>query len=187
MSAKSTQVIQLPNLRDDARLFVPGSGIKMDLKAPVVKDLLFTLSSQALAVLQANDYGSFKLCDLPDSNLLLLSCEVNMTIVKGGVTNGLVAATDLDMAIGTAAASNATLSGTMLNVMEKADVDTDALSVTWQAHSSDQLTAVFPLKIADAPSQALYVNCAAAITANDSLALSGTIRIRYIDLGNDGS
>lgn len=187
MSTKQTQVIQLPNLRDGARAFTPGSSIGLDLQAVVVKDLVFRLSSKSLAVGQALDYGSFKLCDLPDTNLLLLSVEVVMTIVKGGVTNGLVAATPLDMAIGTAAASNATLSATMLDVIEKADVDTAALSVTWLAHSSDQLTAVFPLKLADGPSNGLWINCAAAITADDALSLTGTVRVRYIDLGNDGS
>lgn len=168
---------------DKADLAAVGTGVAQTFDYPVaVRRMRLTLTSAALAIAEANDYGSLELCTLPDKNLLVLGCEADLSIVKGGVTNGLVAATDLDVGIGTAAASNATLATTMINVLAKQDVDTDALTVTMQAHS----LAASPsfLGIVDGATNKLYLNAAASITADDALAVSGTIDVYFIDLGN---
>lgn len=186
MTLKENRVLLAPKLKDGVSLHLsaPAAGVRLQDSAMVARHCRLTLDGLSIAVLAANDYGSAKLLDLPDRNLLLLSVEVDCVVTKAGTTNGIVAATDLDMAIGTAAASNATLSSTMVNVIEKVDIDTDALAVDLEIHSSDQSTAAFPLKVVDGASSALYLNLACAITANDSVSVSGTIDIRYIDLGN---
>lgn len=189
MTAKTRQKSLTPNLRDGAPLPTPASGQGFDLSLATPYVGTFKLSSLTLDVAAADDFGSVKLCDLPDSNLLLLAVEVDLVLTKGGVTNGLEAAVDLDMGVGTAAASAQTLAGAMIDVIEKVDVDTNALAVDFEAISVGQATAAYPLQIADGASNALYINCGvpAGITADDDLTIDGTVRVVWIDLGNDAS
>ena len=186
MSFKQKQVSRLPNQRDGISQFpsVDTAGVGLDILPlqPFVAKL--RLEDVALAIDEGDDYGSVKLCDLPDSNLHLLGVELDLTVVKGGVTNGLVAATDLDMAVGTAAASNSTLATTMIDVVEKQDLNDDALSVDLKVHTLGQATATMPKQIADGATSALYLNAAAAITASDALSISGEVYLYLIDLGN---
>jgi hypothetical protein len=164
----------------------PGTNITALDQAVVMRRCRLTLAGAVISVAAADDYGSVKICDLPDKNLHIHGVEVDCTVVKGGVTNGIVAATDLDMSVGTAAASATTLATTMLNIIEKVDIDTNALSVEFEAHSNDNATYVAPLAIVDGASSALYMNAVAVggITADDTLTVTGTIDIFYTDLGN---
>jgi len=177
----------IPNLEDSGSVSIgePNTGVTIPpSESLAVKKATLTLSSFSVSVAEADDYGSTKLLDLPDSNLLLLGVEVDCTITKAGTTNGLEAATDVDIAIGTAAASASTLATTMIDIIEKADLNADTLTGEFEAHTNNQATATFPKVIADGASAALYLNVAAAITADDSLTVDGTITIAYIDLGN---
>ncbi|NJL70940.1 MAG: hypothetical protein HC888_04640 [Candidatus Competibacteraceae bacterium] len=160
-----------------------GAGVAQTFDYPVaVRRARLTLTDATVTILEANDYGSLELCTLPDKNIIVLACEADLSIVKDNTTNGVVAATDLDVAIGTAAASNATLSSTMVNVLAKQDVDTDAVTVTMQAHSLASTPVL--LGIVDAATNKLYLNVAASITADDGVTVSGTIDVFFIDLGN---
>lgn len=161
-----------------------GTGVVIQDNTLIPRKARLTLTNFAIAVLAANDYGGTKLLDLPDRNLLILGIEVDCVVTKQGNTNGIVAATDITMAIGTAVASNATLSGTMIDIIEGTAITPDTLAVDFEKHTNDQATAVFPKKIADADAAALYMNIAAAITADSSVTVNGTIDIFYIDLGN---
>lgn len=151
-----------------------------------VRHARLTLTDFVVSVDEGDDFGGTKLCDLPDSNVMILAVEADVTMVKGGVTNGLEAAVDLDVGIGTAVASAQTLATTMIDVIEKVDVDTDALSVAFQAHTQGQSTAATPIKVADGASSALYLNVGvpAGITASDALTCAGTVDLFYVDLGN---
>jgi hypothetical protein len=188
MSAKINQVVVAKNLQDGISVPVsePGSGVAVQDQALVVRRARLVLSAAVVSVTEALDYGSLKICDLPDRNLLLLGVEVDLVVTKEGNTNGIVAATDLDLGIGTAAASATTLATTMIDIIEQVNADTDALAVDMEAHSNDQATAVFPKKIADGASTALYLNVVpvAGITADSSVSVTGYIDIFYIDLGN---
>lgn len=184
---KQSQPVLAPNLRDAISQLVtePGSGCTVSNTALVPQRARITLSGATLTILAANDYGSLKVCDLPFRNLMLLAVEVDLTLVKQGNTNGLLSTTDLDLGVGTAAASATTLATTMIDIIEKVDQDTDALSVTMQAHSNDQSTATFPKRIADGVNAALYLNAVAiaGITADSTLTVSGTIDVYFIDVG----
>lgn len=184
---KISQPTLIPNLQDRLSLRVtePGAGVAVVDDAVIPRRARLTLTNAVLTITAALDYGSIKLVDLPNRNLMLLAVEVDLTLVKQGNTNGLLAATDLDLGIGTAAASATTLATTMINVIEKIDQDTDALSVTMQRHSNDQSTATFPLRIADDANAALFLNAVAilGITADSTLTISGTVDITYVDLG----
>lgn len=151
-------------------------------QAAPMRHIRVTLDAVAVAVAEADDFGSAELLTWPDKNILVAGCEVDLTLVKAGTTNGIVAATDLDVALGTSAASNATLASGMVNILPKQDVDTDSLSVALQAHSLAASPVLTP--ILDGATNKLYLNVACSITADDSLTATGTIDIFYWDLGN---
>lgn len=188
MTQKINQPVLARNLIDGLtqKISEPNNGTVKD-QAVTVRRARLNLDGLTINVAAANDYGGTKIMDLPDTNLVLLGVEVNCTVTKAGTTNGIVAATDLDMSIGTAVAAATPLATTAIDVIEKVDINDDALSVTFQAHSNDQSTAAFPLVIGDGASNALYMNLAAAITADDSVSVSGTVDIYYVDVGNAGS
>jgi hypothetical protein len=158
-------------------------GQVMDQEVPLHR-IRLQLDAVKFTVAGASDFGSVELCTFPDRNLIVIGAEINLSIVKGGAATGIVAATDLDIALGTAAASSTTLSGAMLNILPKQDVDADSLTVTSQAHS---LAATPVLTgILDAVDNKMYFNVAipGLITVDDTLTLTGTIDLFVFDLFN---
>lgn len=186
MSFKSKQLGRLPNLRDGAPLLTPGSGMGVDVALLTPQKLTLKLSSATLSVTAANDYGSLELLTWPDRNLHILGAEFDLTLVKQGNTNGIIATTDLDVGVGSAAASATTLAGAMIDFLEKQDLDDNALSVDLEVHVLGQSTATFPKQQADGASNKLYLNAVAVggITADSSLSVSGYVDLYVIDLGN---
>lgn len=186
MTEKIRGVLSVPFLKDGVTLQMsePGTGVRLRDEFVAPRKATLTLTAFTIAVAAAQDYGGTKLLDLPDRNIMLLGMEVDCVVTKQGNTNGVVAATDITMAIGTAVASNSTLSGAMVDTIEGAALTTDALAVDFEAHSNNQSTATFPRRIADSPTAALYMNIAAAVTADSSVTVDGTITIYYLDLGN---
>lgn len=155
--------------------------------AMAVRKAVINLDEFVLNLEADDDYIGAKIADMPDSNLLYLGVEVSLELVKGGVTNGLVAATDITMAIGTVVASNSTLSATMQDLVELDALTATDSSPEWLAHSSDQSTIPMPYRRLDAATNAIYLNLAASVTVDDTLTCSGTVTVYYIDLGNVGS
>lgn len=187
MTLKINQPLLAKNLQDGFTVAVSEAGaatVSVGDNVHTVRRARVSLTAFSIAITAANDYGGSKLVDLPDRNMLLLGVEVDCVVTKQGNTNGVVAATALDMSVGTATASNSTLSSTMVNVIEKKDIDTSSLTVDFEAHSNDNATSTFPLRITDDAATALYMNLAASITADSSVTVTGTIDIYYVDLGN---
>jgi hypothetical protein len=166
----------------------PGTGVAQTGNEAIgVQKFELTLTN---AVMQlgnvSSSYGNITLCTLPDRNFFILSSEAEITIVKGNTTNGIVAATDLDVAIGTAPATNVTLATTMLNVLPKNDVDDNLVTVALANHSLAATPA--PLGVLDDPANKLYLNISAGnVAVADSCTVSGTITVVAIDLGNETS
>lgn len=186
MVFKNKQLGRAINLRDGSPLIVPSSSIGVDYALMTPQKATLNLSAEVLTCLAANDYGSLELMTWPDRNIHLLGVEVNLSLVKGNVSTGIVAATDLDMAIGTALASNQTLATTMLDVIEKSDHDASELTVTYQATALGQSTATMPKQIADSATSKLFLNCGlpGGITVNDTLTVTGQVDLYFVDLGN---
>lgn len=149
-----------------------------------VRHVRLTLAELSVAITAANDYGGTKICDLPDKNIMILACECDLVLTKGNVTNGLEADTDINTAIGTAVASASTLATTMIDVVDIVLNTASSLTHDMDAHSQANSPANMPLEVADSASAALYLNLAAAITADDAMTASGTIDLFYFDLGN---
>lgn len=149
-----------------------------------IRYVRLTLTAFSVAVAESDDYGSTKICDLSDNNLMILSCEATLLLTKGNTGNGLVAATDMTVAIGSAAASNSTLSSTMVDVLDLILHTDNQLTHQHDKHSQENTAPNMPLEIQDGAGSALYLNCAASITADDTFTATGTIDLYYVDLGN---
>lgn len=162
----------------------PGTGVTLIDEALSTRRMRLTLSDFSVAITAALDYGGTKLVDLPDKNILILGAEVDCTLTKGGTTNGLEAATDINVGIGTATASNATLSSTMQNIIEVTAYTANTITHEFEVHANDNSTSVMPIVLADGASNALFLNLAASITADDTMTASGIIDFFWIDLGN---
>jgi hypothetical protein len=186
MSFSIKQLGRALNLRDGSPLITMPSGMGVDYQLLTPYKATLNLSGATLAVTEALDYGSLLVATWPDRNIHILGMEVDLVLVKGGVTNGLEAAVDLDMGMGSTAASAQTLATTMIDYLEKQDVDADALSVDLEVNVLGQSTATFPKQLADAAANKLYLNCGvpAGITADDALTVTGQIDLYFIDLGN---
>jgi hypothetical protein len=188
MTLKINQEVLMQNATDGVsqKIYEVGAAtVKIADQSMTYRRARITLTAFQIAVLNANDYGGSKLLDLPDRNIMLLGCEVDCVVTKAGTTNGIVAATDITMGIGTATATASTLATTMIDVIEATAMTADTLAVDFEKHSNDQATATFPKRIVDSPTAALYMNITTGnITADDSVAVTGTIDIFYVDLGN---
>jgi hypothetical protein len=171
------------------KVLTPATGVQAvveDLRA--VRHTRLLVTALEVDVDEADDFGSAKLVDLPDTNMLLLGMELNLELTKGGVTNGLVAATDLLVGIGTAATASSDLSGgSEDNVLTGISLTASDASPALAFHSNDEATVTWPKKLADGASNSLYLNVGASITASDTLTVDGYIDLYWVDLGNTTS
>lgn len=145
-----------------------------------VRHARLTLTDLVVSIDEADDYGGTKICDLPDSNLLILGSEVNLSLDKDGV--GIVAATDVTVGLGTAVASNSTLSGAMIDLLTDS-LTTDEDPTTWADHTHEQSTPALTFAD-DSATGALYLNAAATLSTSGTLTVTGTVDIFYLDTGN---
>lgn len=177
---KSNVRTSLPNLEvggallGSGRATTLGTGVRGDDHALVPRKARFVFTAQALAITEALDYASLKLCDLPDGNIMILGALVNLTFTG---TGGVDTPANVDMALGTAAASASTLSGAMLDIVAK--IDATAGGVV-QGGSTDTEAP----QIIAASSDAIYLNVADVIGTDGTLVLTGEIELIYLDLGD---
>jgi hypothetical protein len=147
--------------------------------------MTLTLDGIVVAVADADDFGSAALVTLPDKNLIILGCEVDLELVKDGT--GYIDTTDLDVAVGTAAASNTALSAGMVDVLPKVDLNATDLSPALDAHSlatTPVLTGVL-----DGATNQIFLNISGPTETSEdaTVTATGTVEIYYIDLGNTTS
>lgn len=147
-----------------------------------LQKLTLTLSGVSAGVADADDFGSAALVTLPDTNLIVMGCEVNLELTKDGT--GYIAATDLSVALGTAAASNTTLSSTMVNILPAQSLTASDLSPALAAHSL--ATTPVLTGILDGAANVIYLNVSGSTeTSEDAVVTAdGTVTIYYVDLGN---
>lgn len=169
----------LPNCKVQGALMRSGrhltpntaSGIKAKQEALLPRKAVFVVDT-TIAVTAVNDYGSVKLCDFPTGQVYILGARAN-GVVSGTGTGFDVA--NVDVAVGSAAASNATLSATMVNVLAK--IDGTAVTGVVQGSSAT------PLALSGTTPD-LFLNVAVAISADGTVRFVGTIEVTYLDLGD---
>lgn len=150
-----------------------------------VRMIELEITELTVTMLAANDYGSSKISDLPDTNLLVVGAECDLVVTKAGTTSGIVATTDLICGIGTTATADTTIGTTDQNIIPATTLSTDALAVDLEVHNL--ATTFAGLGILDGSSNAIYFNVAVTgsnPSADDSISVSGTLRLFVLDLGN---
>lgn len=191
MTLKQRQSMLAPALNDQNSA-LPGvgdSGTSLNRQFHSVQRVRITLDAVVVAITTALDYGSAQLLDFGDRNIMILGCETNVEMTKGNLTTGIVAATDLDVALGSEPASNTTLAGTMINIIEKQDEDAADLTPAALYDMHAQSTAAPATVLPDSGTGGVYWNIAlpAQVTVDDTVSLTGTVDLVYIDLGNENS
>lgn len=146
-------------------------------QTPVRRERL-TLTAVEIEVASGDDFGSIKLLDLPDSNIIFLGAVLDLSVAIAGAASNV--ATTLDMALGSTAADNATLATTMLDLVPKIDgVGAGTPGVVDGASTATEA----PLLKASGTKE-VYLNAAIPVTTGTgTLTVTGTIDLVYIDLG----
>lgn len=165
----------------------PSAGIALAMDVPVVmRRQRYVLTNAVVTLAAADDFGSLKICDLPDRNIAIWNAELVGSVNFGG---DYADGDDPSIGVGQAAASNVTLSSTMVDVIPKTDFAniTVANSNAIAATKSNPGVAVL---VADAAGNALYLNVgngADQLSDVGTATFNGTLDIWYTDLGNVGS
>lgn len=142
-----------------------------------------TLGSQAVAITDtggaSGGHGTHSLLTLPAQHVLILGAFLDVAVTASG---GVAADAAVDVAVGTAAeTANATLDSTQADIVGSTDMD-----LTDSDGSASATSAGVDNVDATGGTQALHLNFGvpdADITANGSLAVTGTFRVSYIVLG----
>lgn len=153
-----------------------GTGSRVENLSSLVQRSRFKLTGMVAAVLAANDYGSVKLCDLPNTQILVLGVIVDLSAAVAGTGSSLA---NVDLAVGTVATASAAFS----NAGEKnlcPKIDCTAQGVIDGASGSTETNVL----IAAGASNAVYLNVATGnITTDGSVTLDGFVDIIYLDIG----
>jgi hypothetical protein len=146
------------------------------------------LNSFVVNVTAANDFGSAALFNFPDRNIVILGIELALTFEKGAATGGIVATTDLNVSLGTAAATGNPPSGAAADIVPVQSITTDALAPALEFHTNELTTPALSF-IDDAPNSQAFLNIGVSpgITADDTVNALGALDIFFIDTGNIGS
>ena len=191
MTTHLHQPTLIPHL-EDANSAAPGagdSGTAVDRQFHAVQRVRVTLTDVVVSITAALDYGSAQLLDFQDRNIMILGCETNVEMTKGGLSTGIVAATDLDVGLGSEPASAQTLATTMINIIEKQDEDAADLTPAALYDMHAQTTAAPATVLPDSATCGVYWNIGlpTPVTVDDTVTLTGTVDLTFIDLGNENS
>jgi len=179
MVHKSKTPTLLPNAKVDNALLGAGrhltpnsaSGILASQKALLPRKAVFKIDT-TITVTAALDYGSVKLCDLPTGTSLILGARCNGVVT--GTGTGFVPE-NVDVAVGTAAASNVALTSTMANVLSQLN-GTAVTGVVQGANSA-------ALEV-EGTTPDLFLNASVALSTDGTVRFVGTIEVMYLDLGD---
>ncbi|MEE8609008.1 MAG: hypothetical protein V3S55_15495 [Nitrospiraceae bacterium] len=104
--------------------------------------------------------------------------------LEGGL-QGVLNVTDITVGLGTAQASNTTLSSTMDNIIRVLSIVTDASTVFFKQHTIDEISGgSYPLPgLRNGGNEKMFLNITAPVSQTGTVTATGTIDIFYIDLG----
>lgn len=187
MSAATKQRSVLKNATIDGRKVSHGLGLvpntaagaRVDQHSRPMQRSIINLSAFAVSVAAANDFGSTKLCDLPNTAILIVSCALELTGTVAGFTSDV--GTAVDLALGTVATASAAFSNAgekdLIPKIDGTGAGTTA-TIKGQGTTTEKL-----LFIAPGSSNAIYVNVADPVTTGTGiLTLSGFVIVNWFDL-----
>jgi hypothetical protein len=158
--------------------FATGAAFTSSVPGSTIQRLRVTLTAVRVTITDASAYGSVALFTWPNTNLTLINSRFNLVATKDGT--GVTAALTPAVALGSAAASNATLSSTMIDT-----VDTVTLAGTIAAAAQKNGPATHALRqIVAGASNKVFLNAAVNPAADGYIDFSGTADFDFIDLGN---
>lgn len=155
------------------------AGVRTTSLARPPRRVVLTLSSVAVSIAAANDYGSVKLCDLATTtNAMVMGCVLSAAVTVAGTT--VVQADNLDVAIGTVATTSTTFANAgEKNILAKQDgvgaAATGTVSGLGTATESDLIIA--------AGTNAIYLNISQPVaTGTGTATFTGTVVLTIQDL-----
>lgn len=141
------------------------------MRAPRLLEL--TLTAVEVDITAANDYGSTKLFDLPNSNVMIMGCVFDGVVTGDAVITDV---TQVDLAIGTAATASTDFSGTdEKDVCPKIDVAAEGVAVMKTTDTEKN-------NIKAKGTNAVYLNAACTIGSDATITVAGTVKVLVLDL-----
>lgn len=186
---QGTLTLANPLITESGNGALAGTGVAVSEQGGgPIHQTVFTLTDMPLAVSLANKFGSQKIYDFPEGRIQIIGVVAN---VKFGVTSNRAATINdnaaLKFAIGSAAASNATLATTMVDLLPKTSKTLDGLVAAYTTLVGAALAAQATF---DGTTTALdaYFNVgfetATDVDADGTMKVSGTVTITWINLGD---
>lgn len=165
---------------------VNGTGVTVEEKRGQIQNSVINLASTSITVTDTGGanggYGSLKIYDLPAGNILVLGATSNLSFTRG--STGISATAVVKHALGSVAVSTSdTLSSTLANVIPS----TNATLAAGTGSGGGESTAVTFLDgTTTAADLILNIGVADAnISASDSVSVSGTVNVSWINLGDN--
>lgn len=165
-----------------------GSAVSVAEAGSVVHKTVLTLADLSVTMTDAGAagcHGSHKLYDFPEGNILILGGSCNLTTLAGA--GGIADGAALVGAVGTAAVgtNNATLTTTEADIIPSI---AGTLTSGAGALAGESTTALIAAFDGTATAKDAYLNLAvpdADSSASDTVAVSGTITIVWVNLGDN--
>lgn len=151
------------------------TGVKLSRPFQVER---LTLAATPITIDEANDYGSVKLVDLPDSNILILGAIVDIVCTVDGTV--ITDPEDLDYAIGTVAITSTDFSNAGEDDITP-EANVAAAGVMQLATNSTTVNKF----LAKGATNKAFLNIQAAIATTAIQTFAGTIDLIYVDLGSE--
>jgi len=145
-----------------------------------IQKLRLTLTAAVVSATNANKYGSLLLLTWPNTNLKLLRARMNLVGTKDGTQ--IATGDQPTVALGSAAASNTTLSSTMIDTT---DILTLATGLTPAAQKNGNSTQA-DRNIAAGATNRIYLNIGATGNTGGgtgTVTFAGTIDLYFVDFG----
>jgi hypothetical protein len=181
---KSKVRTSLPNLEVDGARLGSGravtanaaGGVRLEDRSLAVRRARFRLDSLSVAMEADDDFGSVKLCDLPDGNLIIVGALVDLVAV--GVDGSAAGLDSIDVAVGTAPVASTTFANAGEDdIVPKLDADAGGVI-------QGGPTGTEALGFLAASSDSVYLNVVDVITADGAIEFTGWVELLYIDLGD---
>lgn len=154
----------------------------------VVHQTVLTLTETPLTVTDALAYLGTKVYDFPEGRILVLGSTANLAFTTTSVIDDTInSGAAMDWAVGTSAASNATLANGMVDLVPKVDNPTST-TINVAAAATQGALAASAMFDGTGTAKSAYLNVSfptgTDIDADGTLTVTGNITLTWINLGD---
>lgn len=141
----------------------------------VLRRARLELAALVVTIDNTLDYGSTKLCDLPNTGILFVGAVCSLAATGTGGVSSIAA---VDVALGTVATASTTFATTgSKNLMAKVDVTSGGVA------AGQSVAAETNILLAPGASNAVYLNVVDVISTDGTVVFTGFVDILYFDVG----